>query len=216
MAELPGVSPIEGAKSSELLSRMRYGLYLVPSKELSYLLRPFFTNRALLALRDEKLKFNAGQKIVEIFQKDRRKDTQNLKAVNDYSAFVDLRAKSKQFPLTRDGFSYHQERSERGAFTRLSFVMDIWPDLRHQLMTPPFFEQDAKELFNASIILPSEDIVPAADVVAQNVEAALQSGHPSVNDGLAQFSFFMTGLMVRGREIPASRTLRLVRPNKDN
>lgn len=215
MTEFPDVSPNIGAEGLRQPLRTRFGLYFESSEELSELIANFYTPSALDKIGNRPFRLGVAQKTIEIARNGSKDNAVIEAAIGTYSKLIEKYKLGMQFRLRSDGFAYTQERSNRGAVTRLLFKIAASQITRDEIMRPPFFEFNTQAPLQASIMLPSEDVVPNADYQAQEIEDALKTKHPSAINGMAQFAYYLAGLQVVGREIPASGHLRLVESDKN-
>ena len=213
MKESTDVLRHSGAGDLGLPRRTRYGLYLLPSEELSDLIDLFLNQAALTALKGKELSLTVSQKPVDVIRRNGKEDSEIDAVIGEYSRIIE-RYQERPFRLKNSGFSYVQERRENVAVTKLSFGFIATQAAYSDIMRPPFFENDTKTPPQASILFKSSDIVPNADSQATEVMEALASKHLSAVDGMAKFAFYLTGLRVVSREILPPVALRLVKSNQ--
>ena len=215
MTKSTEVPPETGAEEMIFSHRTRYGLYLAPSDELSELITIFYTPSALDRLRGRPIMLGVAQKPVDV-ERDGSKDSAVMEAeISAYSRLIKKYELGMQFRLKRDGFAYAQERSSRGAATRLLFEIAISQINRDQIMRPPFFEHNTQAPFQASIILRNSDVTPNADAQAQEVDNALKVEHPSAINGMAHYAYYLANLHVAERGTIAPVHLKLVESDKN-
>lgn len=215
MTKFTGVPQQTGAEDLSLSHRTRYGLYLAPSEELSELIANFYTSSALNKIGDRPFRLGVAQKTIDIVRNSPKENVALEAEISTYSRLIKKYELGMQFRLRSDGFVYTQERSNRGAVTRLLFRIAASQVIRDEIMKPPFFEFNTQAPLQASIMLPSSDVVPNADYQAQEIEGNLRADHPSAINGMAQFAYYLAGLQVVGREIPAPILLRPAESNKN-
>lgn len=215
MTKSTEVPPKTGAEEMIFSRRTRYGLYLVPSDELSELITDFYSPSALERRGDRPIRLGVAQKTIEIVQSDSKNAAELEAAISTYSKSIKKYELGKQFRLARDGFAYSQERSDMGAVTRLLFRIAATATIRDEVMRPPFFDYNMQAPLQASIVLPTSDVVPNADYQAQEIDERLRAAHPSAINGMAQFAYYLTGLYVASREAPVPIPLRPIDSDKN-
>lgn len=214
MTKSPEVPPETGAEELSFPHHTRYGLYLVPSDELAELITGFYTPAALRKLGSRPLRLGVAQKTIDIANFGAKKSAEVEAAISTYSRQIKKYELGMQFRLRRDGFVYTQERSHRGAATRLLFRIAASETIRQEVMRPPFFEPGTDAPLQASLVLPTSEVVPDADHQAQEIEQRLMAKHPSAIREMAHFAYYLTGLQVASREIPSFGHLRVVQADE--
>ncbi len=218
MAESPkAFPPAEGSGERPGLGvRARYGVTLEASEDLEALVLRFIRPEAVRRLVGRQaLRFGIADHQVEVLRND-RKSAYVLAKISSYMRSTEKYKKDIQFRLLEDGFMYNQVLDHKGAITGLSFQVATSPMMRGDIMRPPFFDDDIdRDTLLASIVFPSEFVVPNANKQAEEVNAIMHRPHPSAGNKLADFSFSLSKLKVTERVMSPESILHVVRPSDE-